>query len=201
MISYLEGKILEKSDNWLILNVGGVGYKIHSPLSITVNAKVGEGQKIWTHHAIRENSHDLYGFVEKKDLEMFELLLTISGIGPKSALSILNIASTETIVDGIKSGDPAYLSKISGISKKNSEKIILSLKEKIGNDESDDENYKDKNSTAIDALVSLGYSEKESRDVVRKIYNEKKDDNHKSDSDQHNTEQIIKKALKKLSGN
>lgn len=197
MIAYIEGKIIEKGDNFIILNVSGIGYRINVTNETSFSAKEKDIMNLWTHHAIRENSQDLYGFKNKTDLEMFELLLTISGIGPKSALSVLNIAPTETIVDGIKSGDPSYLSKISGISKKNSEKIVVNLKDKISNNEYiQSEDSKNSNSTAIDALVALGYSEKESRSVVQDIYKKEK-----FVADEKNTEKIIKLALKKLSGN
>ncbi|HMO78739.1 MAG TPA: Holliday junction branch migration protein RuvA [Candidatus Paceibacterota bacterium] len=196
MIAYIEGKIIEKKDTFVILNVSGIGYKINTTQETSAKIKNTDKTSLWIYHAIRENSQDLYGFENKIDLEMFEMLLTISGIGPKSALSILNIAPTETIIDGIKSEDPNYLSKISGISKKNSEKIILNLKNKISEYQNDQsEESKNNNSTAIDALVALGYSEKESRIVVQDIYKKEK----MSDNSQ-NTEKIIKLALKKLSG-
>lgn len=200
MIAYLSGKIIDKDEQSIVLDVNGVGYRVFISTGLNLSVKISDKLEIWTHNAIRENSNDLYGFREKTELEMFNLLLTISGIGPKSAISILNTASTETLAEGIQSGDPTYLAKISGISKKNSEKIVLNLKDKLGVGFGEvSENYKDDNSTAIDALVALGYSEKESREVIQKVAKDfEKDGDNISNKD---AEKIIKKALKKLSGN
>ncbi len=164
-----------------------MGYRIFVLGKLIQEVKKNKDISLWIHHAVREDSEKLFGFKNKPELEMFELLMTISGIGPKSALSILNASSLETLTEGIRSGDAAYLAKISGISRKNSEKIVLGLKDKLGADLSGDENYQNQNTLAIDALVALGYSERESREAVRKV--------EKSD----NPEEIIKKALKKLS--
>lgn len=186
MIAYLSGKILDKKTDSVILEVSGIGYQVFVIAKFEQEAKVGEDSSLWIHHVVREDSEKLYGFKEKAELEMFELLMTISGIGPKSALTILSNAGIETLTEGIRTADPSYLSKISGISKKNSEKIILNLKDKLGADLSGETGHQSQNTVAIDALVSLGYSERESREVVRKI------------KDIENPEEIIKEALKKL---
>ncbi len=187
MIAYLSGKIIDSNLDSVILEVSNIGYKIFVLNKFVQELKNSKEISLWIHHAVREDSEKLYGFKNKSDLEMFEMLMTVSGIGPKSALSILNAATVETLNEGIHSGDAAYLSKISGVSRKNSEKIILSLKDKIGVDFSGEEGFQNQNTVAIDALVALGYSERESREVVRKV--------GKAD----NPEEIIKKALKKLS--
>ncbi len=187
MIAYLSGKVIDVNLDSIILDITGVGYRVFILSKLSQEIKTGKETSLWIHHAVREDSEKLYGFKEKTELEMFELLMTISGIGPKSALSILNAATVETLNEGIRSSDAAYLSKISGISRKNSEKIIVGLKDKIGVDISGETGVQNQNTVAIDALVALGYSERESREVVRKI--------GKAD----NPEEIIKKALKKLS--
>ncbi len=187
MIAYLSGKIIDSNLDSIILDVSSVGYQIFVLGKFIQEIKAKKDISLWIHHAVREDSEKLYGFKDKSELLMFEMLMTISGIGPKSALSILNTASLETLTEGIHSGDAAYLSKISGISRKNSEKIIINLKDKIGVDLSGNEGVQNQNTVAIDALVSLGYSERESREVVRKI------------GKAENPEEIIKKALKKLS--
>lgn len=188
MISYLEGKIIEKDLESITLNVGGVGYLIHSTPDLLQEAQDKDEIAVWTFLAVRENALDLYGFRDKKELNLFKLLMTISGIGPKSAISILGSATVETIVSGIQSNDPAYLSKMSGIGKKTAEKIVVNLKDKLGATEFNDSENKNQNHNvvAIDALVALGYSERESREVVSKI------------KDIDNPEEIIKKALKDL---
>jgi Holliday junction DNA helicase RuvA len=189
MISYLEGKIIEKDTESIILNVGGVGYLVRSTPDLLQDAQVDQEISVWTYLAVRENALDLYGFKNKKEISIFKLLLTISGVGPKSAISILSNATAETLVSGIQSNDPAYLSKMSGIGKKTAEKIVVNLKDKLGvtefgeNNSNGSENH---NVVAIDALVSLGYSERDARETVGKI------------KDLDNPEDIIKKALKDL---
>ncbi|NCS98723.1 Holliday junction branch migration protein RuvA [Candidatus Parcubacteria bacterium] len=190
MISYLEGKIIETNLDSIILSVNGVGYLIHSTPDLLQIAEAGNEISIWTYLAVRENALDLYGFKEKKDLSLFKLLLTISGVGPKSAISILSNATAETLISGIQSNDPAYLSKMSGIGKKTAEKIVVSLKDKLGTTEfgeNNTNNSENHNVVAIDALVSLGYSERDARETVSKI------------KGLENPEDIIKKALKDLS--
>lgn len=187
MISYLKGVVIKKDLNYAILDVNGVGYKIF--LSNFNLDEINDGDKIgfWTHLAVRENAMDLYGFKEAEEKNLFELFLTINGIGPKSAMTIMNTASTKTLYDGIKSKDPNYLAKISGLGKKTAEKIIINLKdEDVFNQETQisDNNH---GSTAIDALVSLGYSEKDARQAINDV--------EKSD----NPEKMIREALKKLS--
>lgn len=188
MIAYLSGKIIDLDLESVVLDVNGVGYKIAVTTTLLQELKRGAKAEMWIFHVVREDVEDLYGFKDKDDLSMFKLLMTVSGIGPKSALSILNAATIETITEGVRSGDPSYLSKISGISKKNSEKIIINLRDKLGADTSDRASAQNQNTVAIDALVALGYSERESREAIQKL--------GKSD----NPEEIIKKALKKLGG-
>ena len=191
MIAYLSGKIIDIKLPSLVLDVNGVGYKIFVTLKLLDGSKVSSNLSVWTHFAVRENSQDLYGFKEKSELEMFELLMTVPGIGPKSALSILNAAAVETLVSGVQSGDAVYLAKISGISKKNSEKIVLGLKDKLEGGTIHSEQTQSQNTVAIDALVALGYSERESREAVQKITKGEAADDPES---------VIKKALKKLGG-
>jgi len=186
MISYLAGRVLEKSSGLIVLNVNGVGYKVFVTNSLVSELELGNPVEVWTYMAVRENAQDLYGFDDKSELEMFKLLLTISGIGPKSALSILNSATVQTLTEGISSGDASYLSKVSGISKKNAEKIVINLKNKLGVSDVKLDGKPNQNAVAIDALVALGYSERESREAISGL--------DKND----NPEMMIKEALKKL---
>ena len=184
MIGYLKGKIIDQELKWVILDVNGVGYKIWT--NTTSISKNGEMSEFFTYLAVRENSLDLYGFRTKKELSFFELLLTVSGIGPKSAMTILSVASVSTLSRAIQTNDSASLIKVSGIGRKNAEKIVLELQDKA--DGFDDGSYANKkdDGDAMDALVSLGYSERQVRDVLKKISAE-------------NTEDQIKMALKELS--
>jgi len=189
MISYLEGKIIDKDLEYITLNVNGVGYLIHATPDLLQEAQDKEEMSIWTYLAVRENSLDLYGFKDKEEIAVFKLLLTISGVGPKSASGILSSTTAETLISGIRSNDPAYLSKTAGIGKKTAEKIVVALKDKLGALEfGDDSNSGSENPNviAIDALIALGYSERDARDAVSKI------------KDIDNPEEIIKKALKEI---
>jgi len=186
MIVKINGIVDEVGLQDITLMTNGLGYRVFMTTDSLVNVTIDDNLSLFTHHVIRENSQDLYGFKNREDLEFFELLLTISGIGPKSALSILNTASSATLKEGITSGDAGYLSKISGISKKNAEKIVLNLKDKIGSIESYSTNNTSESSMAIEALTSLGYSEKDSREAIQKV------------DKTLTTEKMIKEALKNL---
>jgi Holliday junction DNA helicase RuvA len=197
MIAYLSGKVLEKRLDSIVLNVSGVGYFVFVTNKVVQKAAEGEDLSIHTYLAVRETALDLYGFEDSAEKEMFELLLTISGIGPKSAMSIMSSSPVETLVDGIQSGDAAYLAKMSGIGKKSAEKIVLGLKDKIGStnfaEAGKEGGAANESGTAIDALVALGYSERESREVIQKTIK-----TLDSAEDKNNPEVIIKEALKNL---
>jgi holliday junction DNA helicase RuvA len=185
MIAKLKGVVEENNLTSVIVDVLGVGYKVNCIIEDSKKLKVGSKVSVYTHLDVKETSMELYGFLEEEDKKTFELLLTVNGIGPKTALGILNSTSTKILIEGISSGDPKHLADISGLGKKQCEKLVMTLKEKVGVTEVD-EKTKLGTSDAIEALVSLGYSPKESRDIISKI-----DKNLK-------TEQIIKEALKKL---
>ncbi len=170
MISQLYGKITHKDERYLVMDVNGVGYKVFAPTDVIEKTKNAESVRIWTHLVVREDALDLYGFNTKDDLEFFEMLIGISGIGPKTALSILNLASIPTIKKAISSGDSTYLTKVSGIGKKNAEKIVLELKDKLLVSE-DDVRYASRGdeSDSLEALKALGYSEREAREALKKV--------------------------------
>ncbi len=170
MISQLTGEINHQDINYIILNVSGIGYKIFITAETVQSLETNnQGEiKFWTHLAVRENSLDLYGFLEKQDLDFFEMLITISGIGPKTALGILNVATVETLISAISTKDTSYLTKVSGIGQKNAEKIILELKNKITNIESDNPNIKN-DVDVIEALKTLGYSNKDAVTALKSI--------------------------------
>lgn len=154
----------------VVVEVQGVGYRASVPVSILAKAKEGDKIFLWTHLAVRENSQDLYGFETKEDLSWFELLLTVSGIGPKSALAILNAVDTKALERAISGNNPTALSSAFGVGKKTAEKICLELREKVGISETGvGERTSSTDTDAVDALVGLGYSVREARDAVRLI--------------------------------
>lgn len=187
MIRKLSGEIDEISEGEIILNVSGVGYGVRVANHTLSNIRTGMKITIYTHHALRENASDLYGFLEKDDLVFFELLLGISGIGPKSALGIINTAPVTTIIEGIQSGNADHLAKISGIGKKNAEKILVALKDKVGMGAGGGTQTLNGATDAIEALTALGYTLNDARATVQKL------DNSLS------TEELVKLALKNLS--
>jgi len=187
MIALLQGKIELKTDKFVIVNIEGVGYRVFcSSLILKKLADKGEEVKLFIHLYSRENLLDLYGFLSFEELEFFEMLISISGIGPKAALAVLSIASLRDLRASIASGQVNLLTKVSGIGKKTAERIILELRNKIlvpGSEVrklvSDDE--------AIDALISLGYSPQQARGALNQVPGKVKE-----------VENRIKEALKIL---
>lgn len=169
MIASIEGKILDKGARFVVVDVGGVGYKIFLMASALAKAKVDESAKFWTHLHVREDAMELYGFLEKEELGFFENLISISGIGPKSALGVLSTAPIETLRRAISSGDTSYLTKVSGIGRKTAEKIILELKDKFSGEKEISGSIMEHDSDILDALISLGYTQKEAREMVQRI--------------------------------
>lgn len=172
MIAQLKGEIAEIKGNIIILLVSGVGYKVHTTLETIKKIKNSKSSivTIKTHLAVRETALDLYGFLTNEELEFFEMLLSVSGIGPKSAVGILNVADVETLKTAVSTGESSYLTKVSGIGKKNAEKIIIELRDKLGAIETnkDNANMKEELET-LEALQTLGYSTRQAREAMKHI--------------------------------
>jgi holliday junction DNA helicase RuvA len=171
MIARLEGIIVHITEKFLIVDVSGVGYKLSVTAENLSSSSLGEHNYFWVYTAVRENSIDLYGFRNTNEMSFFELLLDVSGIGPRGALSILGIAPIDTLKKAIATGDTSYLNKVSGIGKKTAEKIIIELRDKL-------KDYKNDNNTPgllrdesdiLEALKSLGYSQNEARDALKQV--------------------------------
>lgn len=168
MIGSIKGKIILKTDKFVIVETGGVGYKINvSPDTFSKFKKTDTEVSFWIHTHVREDILDLYGFLEREELEFFEMLINVSGIGPKGALGILGVASIEILKRAISTGDIAYLTKISGIGKKTAEKIIIELRDRM--DESKTGASLQIELDALEALKSLGYSQNEAREALKKV--------------------------------
>jgi Holliday junction DNA helicase RuvA len=186
MIGYLKGKIIKEDLKSVVLNVSGVGYKIHTNTA-SLSLKKSLDAEFWTYLAVRENSLDLYGFATEEELSFFELLITVSGIGPKSAMGILSLASLSNLQHAISTGDIGHLTKVSGIGKKNAEKIVIELKDKIRKMTDDLSSSTSGDVDALEALQALGYSERESREALKSV------------TDLKDAGEKVKKALKILS--
>lgn len=168
MIYLLKGIVELNAENYVVVDVNGVGYKVYISGNTFKNLpKKGEKIKLYTHLYLRENIMELYGFLNPEELETFELLISISGIGPKGALGVLSVVSIDTLKKAIANEESAILTKVSGIGEKMAEKIILELKNKISDEFLGKEVSVD--SEAIDALISLGYKLKETREVLKKV--------------------------------
>ena len=168
MLGRIEGDISLLRAGFVIISAGGVGYKIAATRETLASFKGAKRAGLWTHLAVRENALDLYGFRTEEELYFFELLLTVSGIGPKSALAILDIAAVEALRSAIATGNSGYLTKVSGIGKKTAEKIILELRDKVGAIGESSRTLSGEEE-ALEALHALGYSLQEARDVLRKV--------------------------------
>jgi len=191
MIAKIKGIIDFIGNGFIVIDVSGVGYKIYASIETmrVLSKKKGDEEVLWTHQAVRENSLDLYGFIEYAELEFFELLITISGIGPKSALGVLSIAPVDTLRRAVSTGDTTYLTKVSGIGKKIAEKIVLELSDKLGSlsIEHKREGATKEESDTLDALVALGYSQSEAREALKNI-----------DEDIVGTDKKVRAALRTL---
>ena len=176
MISYLKGTVLTKKPKYLILLVNNIGYQIFCNERTLNNLKEETEVSLYIHHHVTENSQDLYGFIALPELELFKNLVSISGVGPKSAINVLAVASVEDIIQAILSEDPNLLKTVSGIGTKTAERIVIELKSKIGALAKDslgkDITAAPKDMEVIEALLGLGYSRKEVMYLVKLIPND-----------------------------
>ncbi len=189
MISYLKGQIKNKNQRSLTLDINNIGYEIFLPLSFLERLKIGEVKEFFCHLHVRQDVMELYGFETIEEKNFFELLITISGVGPKSALQVLTIAKINEIKKAIVHGDPTLLRKVSGIGQKTADRIIVELKDKLENLALSEQDIKSINDDhgVFEALQGLGYSEREVREVMRRISTNLTDEN-----------ETIKQALKML---
>jgi len=176
MIAFIRGKIIAKLTAAVILENHDIGYEIFVGENFLNELQNNQEVEIYLHHHVREEASDLYGFKTLADLEVFKLLLGVSGVGPKSALGVLSLASASDVSQAILRGDPNLLTKVAGIGKKTAERIVLELKSKISraqastlDGEASALNY---GSDEIDALMSLGYSLSEARSALGVISKE-----------------------------
>jgi len=166
MISYLRGKIHSVGTQTFIIDVNGVGYKVFAPTALLSSLISGSDFEVYTYYRGREDGVDLFGFPDQETLTFFEKLISISGIGPKTALGVLSAVSLDQLQQALLDGDLNSLTKVSGIGKKTAERIMLELQGKLivsssGSSISDLE--------VLEALEGLGYSTSDARSAVSKI--------------------------------
>jgi Holliday junction DNA helicase RuvA len=187
MITRLHGTVIDKEERSAVVDVGGVGYKVFATAATMDRLAEGKEATLWTHLAVREDAQTLYGFLAKDELYFFELLIgSVSGIGPKTALGILNVSSVANIRKAVSTGDTSHLTKVSGIGKKVADKIVLELKGKFAAEASEGISLRDE-VDALEALKALGFKHGEAREALKEV-----------DSSVVDTGERVKKALKIL---
>ena len=196
MFSYIKGMLEIKSSNFIVVDVNGIGFKIFMPLtSIQRLEETGKIVKIYTYMQVKEDDISLYGFTTNEELRMFELLISVSGIGAKSAITMLSSVTPSKFALAVISNDVKSLTKIPGIGAKSAQRIILELKDKLKTEESiskiedvtgmqEDVVQSESKSEAVQALHVLGYTKFEIEEVLAKI-----------DMQNKNVEEIIRNAL------
>lgn len=195
MYEYIKGLFVGVYKDYIIVENNGIGYKIHtSGYTLANMPKTNESVMLFLNQIVREDFIGLYGFLTRDELDMFNMLLGINGVGSKAALSLLSISSVNNLKYAILTGDEKTITRAPGIGKKTAQRIILELRDKLKKDEfmpEGAENCEDKNvsknlSEALEALLALGYSEKEAEGALKKVSNEE------------SIESIIKNSLKHL---
>jgi holliday junction DNA helicase RuvA len=171
MIAHVSGEVVEKTQTALIIDVGGVGYEVQVAASDFEAALLGEKIKLYTHDHLRENAHELFGFSHLTAKRLFEMLISVSGVGPKMALSVLSLGDVETTRSAIAGGDHAFVQRASGVGKRLAERVVVDLKDKVGAAGTmpipgsrpiagDD---------ALDALLALGYNLQQANEALADV--------------------------------
>lgn len=174
MIAHIQGKIVEKFVDTVIVDVHGVGYEIAVTAPDFERLSLDEEEKFYTFHAVRENDEKLYGFSTLAAKKLFELLISVQGVGPKAAMSILSLAPPEEVRNALANADAVFVAKANGIGKKSAERVIVDLRDKVGAPS----HYgatevlpsaTQANDEALDALIALGFPLKEATATLAKI--------------------------------
>lgn len=162
MIAHVYGVVVEKFNSTVIVDVNGIGYEVQVALSDFDASVLGEQIKLHTYHHIREQSQELFGFSSLAAKKMFELLITVQGVGPKAALSILSLGDSEQVRNAIANSDSVYITKASGVGKRIAERVVVDLSDKVGLavqiTRSTTNINQPINDEALEALIALGYS-------------------------------------------
>jgi len=190
MIGSIKGILELKDPPYIIVDVNGVGYRILSPGKVSSKLNVEDQVKFFTYTHVREDILELYGFLTIDELKLFEKLISVSGVGPKTAVGIFSFGTKDEIVTAIIKGDVEFFTRVPRLGRKNAQKIIIELKEKLGSTDSFDlsgDNQKENNEIAT-ALKNFGFSASETREAIRNIGKEGK-----------TIEEKIKLALRTLS--
>lgn len=170
MIGSLRGTVIVRSIQHVLLEIQGVGYRVTVSPGILALTKAGESLFLYIHEVIREDAHDLYGFLSQDDLDLFLQLLSVSGVGPKVANTILSIGTADSVRKAVLSGDVETLTSVPGVGKKTAQKIVLELSGRLAEETVVD----GEDGEVIKALQSLGYSVPDARAALKEVSPEKK---------------------------
>lgn len=189
MIGTLKGIIEHRLDPYVIIDVAGVGYKVLASNQVLVKAPVGSKIKLFVHTHVREDSLELFGFLEQQDLRLFEYLISVSGIGPKTAMNIFSFGGRGEIIEAIIKGNVSFFTAVPRLGKKNAQKVIIELKGKFGSTQ--DLDLADEGAAfhteVVEVLKSFGFTQAEIYPVLQKL-----------SLDGLSTQQKIKEALRHL---
>jgi len=185
MISFLQGTLFEKSKNNITVLVGGVGYKVFTTSKV-LELENNSELNLYCYSHIREDQFTIFGFLEKKEMGLFENLISVSGVGPKTALSVISTIGYDKTIYSIQTADVSTLQSVSGLGKKSAQKIVVDLQNKIGKVDELDLSMSKQTEEVLLALVSLGFSESKINPILKDIDREL------------GVEEQIKLALKKL---
>lgn len=199
MISYIKGELSEIAADRIVVETGGIGYEIKVPgTALPALPSLGSQVKIYTYLQVREDGLSLFGFLSRDDLEVFRLLLTVNGIGPKGALGVLSVLSPDDLRFAVLSDDIKTISRAPGLGKKTAQKVILELKDKFSLEDAFEKKMvqeetapgkaADAKGEAVQALTALGYSSSEALQAVRNL----------PDTEGLGVEEILKQALKRM---
>ncbi len=171
MIATLRGEITQKEEDALIIEVGGVGLRVHVPATIREQAKAGERIFLHTHFVVREDAMSLYGFETPSDRALYILLLSVNRVGPKLALTILSSLTPDTVKRAVFNDEHEILNRVPGVGKKTAQRIVLSLQDKLKPTDPLEEvaSLTDVDSEVLDALIALGYSVVEAQTAIQSL--------------------------------
>lgn len=175
MIAHVFGKVAEKFNNTLVIDVGGVGYEVSVPVGDFDMAQIDQAVKFYTYHHIREQAEELFGFSSLAAKKLFEMLITVQGVGPKAALAILSLGDVENVRNAIANSDVAFVQKATGVGKKTAERVVVDLNDKVGLPTCygrQNEPMKNNNAVvdeALEALMALGYTLSDATEALEGI--------------------------------
>lgn len=173
MIAHISGKIVEKFAGSIIVDVAGVGYEVIVPINEFERAVLGDDIKFYTYHNITDRSQELFGFSSLAAKKLFELLITVQGIGPRAGVAIMSLGETEDVRNSIACEDAKFIQKASGVGKKSAERVILDLKDKVGTAISKPDGVGDSiilaSDEALEALIALGFNLNDATKALEQI--------------------------------